>query len=38
MARIDPVASVSLLEAGTFVETLYYRLNVLCFVVTECDS
>ena len=27
-----------LLEAGTFVETLYYRLNVLCFQVTECDS
>ena len=27
-----------LLEAGTFVETLYYRLNVLCFQVTECDG
>jgi hypothetical protein len=27
-----------LLEAGTFVETLYYRLNVLCFQVTECES
>ena len=27
-----------LLEAGTFVETLYYRINVLCFQVTECDS
>ena len=26
-----------LLEAGTFVETLYYRLNVLCFQVTGCD-
>ena len=27
-----------LLQAGTFAETLYYRLNVLCFQVTECDS
>ena len=27
-----------LLEAGTFVEALYYRLNVLCFQVTECES
>jgi sigma-54-interacting transcriptional regulator len=27
-----------LLEAGTFAETLYYRLNVLCFQVTECDG
>ena len=27
-----------LLEAGTFVETLYYRINVLCFPMTECDS
>jgi len=26
-----------LLEAGTFGETLYYRLNVLYFQVTECD-
>ena len=25
-------------EASTFVETLYYRLNVLCFQVTECDT
>jgi hypothetical protein len=29
---------IPLLEAGTFEETLYYRLNVLCFQVTECDS
>ena len=27
-----------LLEAGTFLEALYYRLNVLCFEVTECDT
>ena len=27
-----------LLAAGTFVETLYYRLNVLCFQVTEGDT
>jgi hypothetical protein len=27
-----------LLEAGTFAATLYYRLNVLCFPVTESDS
>lgn len=27
-----------LLEAGTFGEALYYRLNVLCFQVNECDS
>ena len=27
-----------LLEAGTFAETLYYRLNILCFQVTEGDS
>jgi hypothetical protein len=27
-----------LVEAGTFAETLYYRLNVLCFQVTECES
>src|SRR5688572_10757587 len=27
-----------LLEAGTFMETLYYRLNVLCFQMSECDS
>ena len=26
-----------LLEAGTFAETLYYRLNILCFQVSECD-
>jgi len=29
---------VSLLEAGTFSKTLYYRLDVLCFQVTDCDS
>jgi Sigma-54 interaction domain len=29
---------LSLLKAGTFSETLYYRLNVLRFYVTECDS
>jgi hypothetical protein len=27
-----------LLEAGTFVETLYYRLNVLCFQLNEFES
>jgi hypothetical protein len=27
-----------LLEAGTFAETLYYRLNVLCLHATSCDS
>jgi hypothetical protein len=27
-----------LLEAGAFAETLYYRLNVLCFQLTECDD
>ena len=27
-----------LLEVGTFAEALYYRLNVLCFRVIECDS
>ena len=26
-----------LLEAGTFVETLYYRLNVLCFQLNEFE-
>jgi hypothetical protein len=26
------------LEAGTFAETLYYRLNMLYFQVTECAS
>ena len=26
-----------LLEAGVFAQTLYYRLNVLCFQVTECE-
>jgi hypothetical protein len=27
-----------LLGAGTFMETLYYRINTLYFQVTECDS
>jgi len=27
-----------LLEGGAFVETLYYRLNVLCLQVAECDG
>ena len=27
-----------LLETGTFAETLYYRLNVLCFQLTKCDG
>ena len=27
-----------LLEAGTFVQTLYYRLNVLCVQVIEAES
>ena len=27
-----------LLEAGTFAEALYYRLNVLCFQLTEFES
>ena len=27
-----------LVEAGTFVERLYYRLNAVCLVITECDK
>ena len=33
-----PAALFPLLEAGTFAETLYYRLNILCFEVTDGDS
>ena len=44
MAGRTPVVSTTrqplfpLLEAGTFAETLYYRLNILCFEVTDGDS
>ena len=32
-----PQPLLPLIESGTFAETLYYRLNILCFQVTECE-
>ena len=34
----SPQPMFRLVEEGTFCATLYYRLNILCFDVTECAN